>query len=120
MASFNVNIATPPDILGSPVLVVGTVGGTSCAFVRVASRIVSAEARAADANTTTAVSTAVHNRRIYNSFLGIEETPAHTLPHARTSFPSDRTVEAVQEAILAPRTPAEPVNGSDDRFPKET
>src|SRR4029450_5278272 len=39
MAWFNVKTAAPDEILAAPVLVVGTVGGFSCAFVSVASRI---------------------------------------------------------------------------------
>jgi uncharacterized YccA/Bax inhibitor family protein len=70
IASFSVNIAVPDDAgLAAPVLVVGVVGGFSAALVSVAKRIVSAKARVAGTSTIAAASTAVHNRRIYSSFL---------------------------------------------------
>jgi hypothetical protein len=93
MASFNVKIAVPNDTgLGAPVLVVGTVGGFSWAFVNVASRIVSAEARAAGTSTTTAASKAVHNRLIYYSFLGSSSTK-QTSRAGADLVPFDRTGE---------------------------
>jgi hypothetical protein len=43
MASFNTNVAVPKEAgLGLPVEVVGTVGGFSCEFVRVAVRMTEA------------------------------------------------------------------------------
>jgi hypothetical protein len=60
IASFNVKIALPNETgRGAPVLVVGTVGGFSCALVKLARRMVSAEALALDTRTTKAASTAV-------------------------------------------------------------
>jgi len=52
IASFSTNVAVPNDAgLGPPVLVVGTVGGTSWEFVRFAKKMVSAYAPGPDSKT---------------------------------------------------------------------